>query len=146
MTRISRFKLSKRVYDKLSILLFEVVGKKGSREDFNKVLVDLLSPVERIMIAKRVVIIFLLMKEIDYRTICEVIKVSNGTVSKFKLIMEKSDGIVPALERLVKNEKILIFLEGLYNELFQRPGTYGVNWKNAWQRKFDYERRKGEGI
>lgn len=97
------------------------------------------------MIAKRVVIIFLLMKGIDYHTICDVVKVSSGTVSKFRIVMEKSEGIVPALKNIVKNEQILLFLQGLFNDLFP-PGVYGVNWKAAWERKFDYERRKTEGI
>ena len=66
MTRISKHPLSERVYEKLFILLFEVMAKKTNKDDFNKVLFELLSPVERIMIAKRVIIIFLLMKKIDY--------------------------------------------------------------------------------
>src|SRR3989344_2833366 len=145
MTRISKYRLKESVYEKLFTLLFEVLAKKTSKEDFNKVLIELLSPVERIMIAKRIIIIFLLMKKIDYYTICDVVKVSSSTVSKFHFVMEKSDGIVPALKNLVRNEKIAIFLQGLYNELFP-PGTYGINWKSAWERKFDYERTKSEGI
>ena len=134
MTRISKYRLTELVYDKLSILLFEVVAKKNSREDFNK-----------IMIAKRVVIIFLLMKNINYHTICDVVKVSSATVSKFHFIMEKSDGIVPALKNLVRNDKIALFLQGFFNDLFP-PGVRGVNWKAAWQSKFDYKRKKSEGI
>ena len=145
MTRISRRRLSDRVYDKLFTLLFEVLAKRETKADFDQILMDLFSPVERIMIAKRVVIIFLLMKNIEALTICDVLKVSTSTVSKFRLVMEKSEGIVPALKRLVENEKIVLFLQGLYNDFFP-PGTYGVNWKNAWQSKFDFERKKSEGI
>src|SRR3989338_9943280 len=142
MTRISRRRLRERVYDKLFTLLFEVLAKRETKADFDQILMDLFSPVERIMIAKRVVIIFLLMKNIEALTICDVLKVSTSTVSKFRLVMEKSEGIVHALKRLVENEKIVLFLQGLYNDLFP-PGTYGVK-KNAWQSKFDFERKKSE--
>lgn len=145
MTRISRFKLSNQVYDKLFQLFFEVVTRHKNREEFNKILIDLLSPVERIMIAKRIVIIYLLMKEIDYRTICQVLKVSNGTVSKFKLIMEKSEGIVPRLKHILREERVFLFIKELINDLFP-PGKFGVNWKSAWERKFDLDREKNEGI
>lgn len=145
MARISRFKLNEKVYEKLFILLFEVVGKRSNKEDFNKIMVDLLSPVERIMIAKRIVIIYLLMKEIDYRAICKVIKVSNGTVSKFRLIIEKSEGIVPVLKYLLREDKIALFFKELFNDLFA-PGVYGVNWSEAWKRRLDLQREKREGI
>lgn len=137
--------MSERVYNKLFTLLFEVVAKRENKEDFDKILLDLFSPVERIMIAKRVVIIYLLMKEIDALTICDVLKVSTSTVSKFRLVREKSEGIVPALKRIVRNDEITLFLEGLFKDLFP-PGVYGVDWKAAWQKKFDYERKKSEGI
>ena len=145
MVRISRFRLSNEVYDKLFVLLFEVIGKRRNKKEFNDILFDLLSPVERIMIAKRVVIIYLLMKEIDYRDICQVLKVSNGTVSKFRLIMEKSQGIVPALKSILKEEKVILFIEELFNDLFP-PGKYGVNWKAAWERRIYLERKKRLGI
>ena len=145
MTRISRFKLNDRVYNKLFVLLFEVLGKRKNKEEFNKILLDLFSPTERIMIAKRVVIIYLLMKNIDYRIICNVVKVSNGTVSKFKLLMEKSQGIVDGLRRTLEEEKLIMFFEELYNDLFP-PGVYGVNWSNAWKRKIELQRKKQEGI
>lgn len=145
MTRISRFKLSDRVCDKLFELFFEVIARQKNKDEFNKILFDLLSPVERIMIAKRIVVIYLLMKEIDYRTICNVLKVSNGTVSKFRIIMEKSGGVVPRLKHILKEERIYLFIKELFNELFP-PGRYGVNWKVAWERKFELDREKTQGI
>lgn len=145
MARISRFKLSDRVYDKLFVFLFELVGKRRNKDDFNRILFDLLSPVERIMVTKRVMIIYLIMKAVDTRTICKVLKVSNGTVCKFRLLMEQSQGIVPALKQLLREEKVILFLKELFNDLFA-PGVYGINWSNAWRRKLSLDREKQEGV
>jgi len=145
MVRISRFKLREEVLEKLFDLFFEVVGKKGNREEFREVIVDLLSPVERIMLAKRIAIIYLLLKEIDYYSICKVLKVSPSTVAKFSLLMEKSQGVVPTFKKIVTKEKVGEFLEEVFNALFP-PGVPGINWKAAWERKIDLKRRKAFGI
>jgi uncharacterized protein YerC len=145
MTRISRFPLNEKVLEKLFDLFFEIVGRKKNKEEFLKTIYDLLSPVERIMIAKRIAIIYLLLKKIDYVTICDVLKVSPSTVAKFNLLMEKSDGIVPAFKEILTNEKVKIFLEDLFLALYG-PGTPGVDWHSAWKDKLDLKRRKEIGI
>ncbi len=143
--RISRYKLKDEVYKKLFTVLFEVIGKRSNKDEFIKVIEDLLSPVERIMIAKRVLIIYLLMKKIDYQTICDVLKVSNGTVSKFRLLMENSHVVVSILEKKLKEDRIVLFIDELMNDLFP-PGTYGTSWSSAWKNKIDLQRRRDTGI
>lgn len=145
MTRISRYKLKEEVLNKAFFLFFEIVGKKNDREEFNNIIFDLLSPTERIMIAKRITLVYLLLKNIDYLTIVDVLKVSPATIAKFRLLMEKSTGIVPAFKNILRNEKIGEFLEGLYLNL-RGPGQLGTNWSSAWQYKIDLERRKRQGI
>ncbi len=145
MVRNSRFKLDENVLEKLFDLFFEVVGKKADKDEFRKVIIDLLSSAERIMLAKRIAIIYLLLKKIEYYNICEVFKVSPSTVAKFSILMEKSEGIVPTFRYLVKKEKIGLFLKELFND-FYAPGVPGVNWKAAWQRKRDLQRKKTYGI
>lgn len=145
MVRNSRFLLPTSLLEKLFNLFFEVMGKKSSKEEFMKVTFDLLSPAERIMIAKRVAIIFLLMKKIDYNNICERLKVSPSTVAKFALLMEKSEGIVPTFKNIIKIDKIKLFLKELLNEIY-KPGIYGINWKSAWKRKRELDKEKTFGI
>ena len=64
MTRISRYKLKERVYEKMFQLLFEVMTSSREKHEFNKLLKDILSPTERIMIAKRVVLLYLLLQKL----------------------------------------------------------------------------------
>ncbi len=143
--RISRYKLNDEVYEKLFVLLFEVLGNRHNKDDFQKSIKDLLSPVERIMIAKRVVIIYLLMQEIDYKIVCKVVKVSAATVNKFRHVMENSEGIVPVLQRILKVEKIQLFLKEL-QDVLSPPGTAYTSWAGAWERRRQISRKKFTGI
>ena len=126
MTRISKFPVQDNVLEKLFDLLFEVLGNQEDQEEFSKVIYDLLSPTERIMVAKRVAIVYLLMKKIDYYNISDVLKVTPNTIAKFQAIRKKSKGIVKSLKHIVRNEKIANFFEKLFLEIY-RPGVYGVN-------------------
>lgn len=145
MTRISRRPVKDRIMQRILQLFFEAVGKKSKQEDFLAVMHDLLSPTERVMIAKRVTIIFLLMKKIDYQTISDVVKVSAATVAKFQIIMENSKGIVKALQLMLLNDNLV----NLFDEImlaFKGPGMHGTDWGSAWRRKNELERRKAEGL
>ena len=138
-------KLDERVLNKLLDLFFEVVGKRYDKGDFQKIIEDLLTPAERIMIAKRIAVYYLLLKNIDYRTISNVLKISQTTISKLNVFKEKSEGIIPTFNRIVRNEKIGEFLEEVSLALMG-PGTYGTNWKAGWKHKKELARRKTEGI
>lgn len=145
MTQVSRFKLKDHVLERLFDLFFEIVGKNKSREEFTLIINDVLSSTEKIMIAKRIAIVYLLLKGIDYRNFCKTIKVSSATVSKYKILVERSGGLVPAFEKIIRDDKIVEFLEGFLIMLFP-PGTPGINWSAAWQVKIEHERSKKEGI
>ncbi len=145
MPPLSHFKIDDEVLEKLFKLFFEVVGKNHQQEQFEEIIKDIFSPVERIMIAKRVAVVYLLMKNIDYLTICQTIKVSSATVSKFNFLMTKSTGVVPALNKILKNEKIEDFF-GEIISIVRAPGVPGVNWSQAWRDKITREEKKRKGI
>jgi len=145
MIRISYLKIRGEDYEKIFSIFYKVLGETKDKDEFSKILFDLLTPAERIMIIKRIAIIYLLLKDIEYRTICEVLKVSNGTVSKYKLLMENSAGIVPVLKKMIRNEKIWLFFEDIFSQIFY-PGRPGINWKAAWETKIALERKKERGL
>ncbi|PJA55871.1 hypothetical protein CO165_01260 [Candidatus Roizmanbacteria bacterium CG_4_9_14_3_um_filter_33_18] len=143
MTRISKYRVEDKVLKKLYILMFEIVSNMDEEERFTGIINELLSPTEKIMITKRVAIIYLLMKNIDYLVISDVLKVSSRTIAKFHSMMIEGKEIKNILEGPIGNEKIKDFFEELF---FREPGTYGTNWKSAWRQKFEIERKKQRGI
>jgi len=145
MVRIAYLQIKQQDYEKIFSIFYRVLGETENKDEFNKILFDLLTPAERIMIIKRIAIIYLLLKEIDYRMICKALKVSNTTVNKYKLSMERSEGIVPVLKNMVKQEKVWLFFEEIFSQIFY-PGKIGINWSAAWEMKLALKRKKERGL
>jgi hypothetical protein len=59
--------------------------------------------------------------------------------------MERSEGIVPALRNMVRQEKVWLFFEEIFSQIFY-PGRPGINWKAAWELKLSIERKKERGL
>ncbi|PJE70037.1 hypothetical protein COU97_01860, partial [Candidatus Shapirobacteria bacterium CG10_big_fil_rev_8_21_14_0_10_48_15] len=81
MAQVSRLPLSEKIYQRIFEIFFqtaaEIRTKKAAEEFFN----DLLTPTERIMLAKRLSIAVLLAKGYDYRSIREILHVSPPTIA-----------------------------------------------------------------
>ncbi len=145
MVRVSRFKLPDEVTEKLFDLFFATIQKSRDKKSFKKIMLDLLSPTERVVIVKRVAIIYLILRKVDYFTICKLLKVSPSTVAKFSLLMEKSDQLVPVLKSISHNKNLSIFFEELLVTILP-PGQPGINWKAAWERKIQLNLKKQTGL
>ncbi len=145
MVRNSPYTLKPEQFAKIFGVFYEIIGNSTDRDEFNRIMLDLLTPAERIMLVKRIGVIYLLMKNIDYRVICQTLKVSNTTVSKFRLMIEKSEGIVPALTSILTIDKVSLFFEQVFVDIFH-PGLYGINWQSAWKRKLNLDRKKLTGL
>ena len=146
MARISKYKLRNEVLDKLFGLFFEIIGNQDDKNEFNEIITGIFSYNERIMFAKRIAIIYLLLKNIDFHNICMALNVSSATVAKFKLLIEnKQDGLIRAYQNIIFRDKTREIIDDFFNTLFA-PGVYGVNWKIAWERKKESERKKQFGI
>lgn len=145
MVQMSKYKVKDEVYDKLFDLLFEIVGKRKDKKDFFNIITDIFSQQERLMIAKRTAIIYLLLQHIDYVIICDVLKVSTATVAKFAIMLEKSRALHEVFSPLITNKKIGLFFEEMFRT-FVPPGTFGTNESSAWKHKNSIERRKLQGL
>src|SRR3989339_1244116 len=146
MARVSKYKLRDDVLDKLFGLFFEIIGNQDDRKEFNEIINGIFSYNERIVFAKRIAIIYLLLKNIDFHNICMALNVSSATVAKFKLLIEdKNDGLIKAFDNIIIRDKTKEIIDDFFNTIFA-PGKYGVNWKIAWERKRESERKKQFGI
>jgi len=146
MARVSKYKLRDDVLDKLFGLFFEIIGNQDDKKEFNEIINGIFSYNERIVFAKRIAIIYLLLKNIDFHNICMALNVSSATVAKFKLLIEdKNDGLIKAFDNIIIRDKTKEIIDDFFNTIFA-PGKYGVNWKIAWERKRESERKKQFGI
>jgi hypothetical protein len=126
-------------------MLFDLLGNQNYKNNFDIIIDGLFSPTEKIMIAKRITIFFLILKGEEWGTIRDTIKVSLASISKCKMILINNHEIEKALEYISSRRNIKIFLDELILSLFG-PGIAYINWKNAWKRKKELEQRKMEKL
>ena len=145
--RISRRRLSKKVLIKIYQLFFKVISRFDDQKGFYGILDDIFYPTEKIMIAKRVAIIYLILKNIPQDRIAEVLKVSTGTVSRFSiLIHKKKTKMINLLRQMIKKEKVINFFEDTLADFFIQPGLQKGYWHLYWEQKRRQRKRETYGI
>ena len=90
------------------------------------------------MLAKRVAIIYLLIKNIEVRKIVDTLKVSTATVAKYVLLfVNKESKLTQILKIILNNKEIKNYLLDIFNELLIQPGIKKGHWKLYQHHKND---------
>ena len=145
MVQISNKRLDDYISSKLSSLLFSLLGKKKNKETFESVIDSIFSSVEKIMILKRVGIIYLLLKGIKKFKIKSTLGVTTNTLDKYSLIIEKNPLVYNKFIKVIQKDKLTLFLEDFLNTLYG-PGTPGVDWSSARKTQSLIKRKKEQGL
>jgi len=143
MVRNSKHPLSEEVLLKMYRLFFEIFSRFDNQENFLNLITDIFTPAEKIMVAKRVGIIYLLIKKVDYRDIAEVLKVSTSTITHYAyLFNNKNSKVVEIIKNQLIKENVLNFLDDFFADLFIQPGIKIGHWQSYWDHKRKQETRK----
>ena len=145
MVRLSTRQLDKYVQQRLYELLFEMFSIKRSEKDFDNFFMSLFSGNERVMLIKRIGLIYLLIKGVTTSNICDILKISPSTLSKYSLILDKNKNAYDYFGKLAKKVRLVNILEEVIDTLYG-PGTPGVNWSEAWKTKKRILKRKEIGL
>ncbi len=92
MSQVSRNPLSKESNYEIQATLWWLLARLNTDSDINSFLNGLLTKTEKIMLAKRLAIAFLLSKGYNYRDISDALKVSTSTVARIKEVIDKTEG------------------------------------------------------
>lgn len=144
MGRVSKHfmnpQIEKRVYE-VFIESVKNIKTPGEVVDF---LNDLLSPVEKIMMAKRVAVAFLLLEDkYTYDEISRTLKVSKGTIAKIQAVFAlQGNGYRKILGGILKKKQAKTVISELLDAITPLPpkGTNIGEWKKMkrearWKRK-----------
>lgn len=142
MTQVSKRWLSKEIENRIFEIFWQSLAYCSTKETVASFLEDLLTPTEKIMLAKRVSIAFLLLKGYDYKSINDTLKVSDPTIWTVNLWLKtRGKGYRMILEKIIKSEKMEKFWQDvekhIQDVLPPRPGT---NWAEVRRRQ--WEKRK----
>lgn len=141
MVNLSKIQIDDRKLVKVYQLMFEILNEADDKDDFLGIIKDILSPPEQLMVAKRIAIIYLLLKGIDHTAIARYLKSSRATVAKFSLLFyDKESKLISVIGKLLNQEKISNFFEDLFADIFIKPGLKIGHWQMHW----DHKRRQSE--
>ena len=140
MVQVSKNPLSKETNLEIQAALWWLLAKLNQDSDIRNFLNCLLTKTEKIMLAKRLAIAFLVNRGYNYRDISDVLKVSTATVCKIKEIMDKSENNYEIfIERLEKREELKKFtkqfdriVRGLINII--PPQKNDMKGRSKWLR------------
>ena len=142
MTQISRRILNKDLENRILELFIKTLAELKNPDDVENFIKDILSPTERIMLAKRLAIAILLSKNYTYENIDNILKVSSPTIMNVSYYLKNGEGgyqkIVDNILKTQKREELMDKIEELLLQL-SGPKMYK---STAYERK----RKKGKEL
>lgn len=134
MTQVSRRYLSPKVEQQIFDTFVESFTSLSSPAKATDFLYDLLSPVEQIMLGKRLAIAYMLMKGYPQRTIADTLKVSQPTVTRVNASLKVGAGYRAIISHMLQKEKIVAFFDKLEEKLDHLLPPKGANWSEHYKR------------
>ena len=110
MPQVSKRPLRKEVYERVFELLLKVIVDFQDKKQAMFLLDDLLTPTEKIMLAKRLAIAVLLAKGYTYESIQEILRVSRPTIGMVSLSLRyKGAGYKNFVKKVLREKKTEMF-------------------------------------
>jgi len=129
MVRVSKQKLKQEVLDKINNRFIAVVAEMNTRQSAKAFLNDLFSFSEKIVLTKRLSIIFMLYEGISMYRISTLLKVSESTVKKIAVKIDR--GGYENILKIVKQKKNrATFWAGM--DIVLRAGMPPIVGKGRW--------------
>jgi TrpR-related protein YerC/YecD len=124
MTQVSRYPISKKVADRIFEVFLKTLVEIKSNEEADQFISDLLTPTEKIMLAKRLAIAYLLEKGYDYRTIQKIIRVSAPTITSVNNARRYGkEGYRRLISKITRDEKLKDFFDEVVVKLLSAPSA-----------------------
>lgn len=136
MTQVSKYPISDKIYQRILEIFLKSLVKIETNDEAQQFIKDFLSPVEQIMLAKRLAIAFLLEKKYDFRQISKILRVSLTTIARVSL-MRKIGGVgyQKIIHKLLNEEQLKDFLANIAETLtgLMTTGKGSTTWRHLNQ-------------
>ncbi len=147
MSQVSKRLLNKNLEGRIFEVFIKTIVDLRNPADVQNFINDLLSPVERIMLVKRLAIAILLTKGYTYEMINHVLKVSNPTIVKvaFGLKYGTNNGYKKVVDNFLKHEKreqALDKIEEILLQLSPPKAVGSIEFERKSKRGKELYRRK----
>lgn len=143
MAQVSKYPISKLVEKRMYEIFQSVISSLKHSSDIDEFINDLLSPIEKIMLAKRLSIAVLLEKGYSYEDISKILRVTPPTIANVSISLKyRGNGYKKAVQKILKDEKMNNFLEKLQDLVVESIPPIrgkGTDWSYL---KIEYEKEK----
>ncbi|MFH1244469.1 MAG: Trp family transcriptional regulator, partial [bacterium] len=140
MSQVSRRYLNPKVEQQIFDTFVESFTSLSSAQKAEGFLYDLLSPVEQIMLGKRLAIAYMLIKGYSQRAIADTLKVSQPTVTKVNASLKIGTGYRAIISHMLQKEKVVAFFDKLEEKLDKMLPPKGANWSEHYKRTYAQRR------
>lgn len=141
MTQVSKYPITKDIEARIFEILFKVIGDLKNSAEIEEFFNEFLSPVERIMLAKRLSIAVLLAKGYDYEAIRKTLRVSPPTISRVALSLKyMGKGYRKVVQKLLGEEEIGEFFQKIEDVILDNVPPKGQNW-SYWRKEREVQKR-----
>lgn len=124
MTQVSRYPLDKDIQERIFEVFWQTMVDLRTQTEAKEFWNDLLTPTEKIMLAKRLSIAVLLIKGYNYLNIKDILKVSGGTISSVALWLNQGgQGYKRAVKKIINSEKWEDFWQKISDNLKELTDT-----------------------
>lgn len=107
MAQVSKYPISKDVADRIFEVFIKTLVKIKDKKEAQNFAYDLFSSTEKVMLAKRIAIAFLLMKGYQYREISRLLRVSLTTIGSVNIVLKLGKGgYQTILGKIAREEKL----------------------------------------
>jgi len=143
MTQISRRYLPPKVSGQIFDMFLSTLSSLSSPAAVNSFVEDLLSPIEQIMLGKRLAIAYMLKKGYTHRDIVDTLKVGLATVNKISLTLKvKGNGYSMVITHMLKIQTISDFFEKIEEKIDKLLPPRGANWQSHYKRTYAERSKK----
>lgn len=112
MSQVSKYPISKHIADRIFDVFLKTLVEIKNKEEADQFISNLLTPTEKIVLAKRLAIAFLLEKGYGYRTIQKIIRVSAPTITTVSIARQYgSKGYKKLISKILREERLVDFFE-----------------------------------
>jgi len=141
MSQVSKYKLDNKVYEKIFSLFPQFLSRMIGRGKQQELIDAFFTKTEKIVLAKRIAIAFMLTKGYTYNSIVGTIKVSHGTVANIADSLKSNDASIKSeLEGIAKEESFVAFLTTIGYKIETALPPKNSNW-SEWRRRIEKEKQ-----
>jgi uncharacterized protein YerC len=132
MSQVSKYPIREEVFKRIFELLLKAVGEVKDRKETEMLIDDLLTPTEKIMLAKRLAIAVLLAKGYTYKAIREILRVSPPTIALVQIAFKyKGAGYRHFTQKVLQEEESRLFWEKVEDLVLTAASS--VKGGSAWR-------------